>query len=598
MRKNIIVTLVVTVLTLWTTPGLTADIHVPAGQPTIQAAIDAAVDGDQVLVASGTYVENINFGGKAITVQGVEGSYVTAIDGNQNGAVVTFSSGEGELSVLSGFRVKNGNNSDTYGGGIYCYGSSPMISNCDVAENVAYYGGGIGCTASSSPTIVDCDVYFNQAIWDGGGVYCQDDSNPLVMDSYISMNDAIWDGGGVAFGYCSPIFVETDISENNAPHGAGVWCHHSTSFSFIDCDFSENQATGNGGAFHIDSSGPGCIILDSSIQDNFAERGAGVYLHSSSPTLFMSSITNNVASTKGGGIDCSGGSSPVVERCIIGHNQANFGGGIASNASSPVLINSVIGGNTATSLGGGIYGIGSSSMSLTHCTIADNTTERGGGVYCSDGSSADLVNCILWADSAEQGPEISVGPGVSTVSVSYCDVQGGEAQVSVDASSTLNWGEGNIDADPLFAGYSYYGIVEPSSPVIDVGTDAGIYTDMDGNPRPLGDGFDIGADEYEEPYMYTLYLDATYSEGYLHMNFVVGALMPVYWVNYLIVLTPTIQVIPLWVAPLPVINPPMVIPVSLPCPDLGPMGVFSGLYSADGPEISGIDWIGVGPWSL
>ena len=85
-----------------------ATINVPAGQPTIQAAINAASNGDTVLVAPGTYRENINFMGKAITVTSSGGPSVTTIDGGAAGSVVTFSSNEGTNSVLSGSTITNG----------------------------------------------------------------------------------------------------------------------------------------------------------------------------------------------------------------------------------------------------------------------------------------------------------------------------------------------------------------------------------------------------------------------------------------------------------------------------------------------------------
>src|SRR5262245_39748080 len=83
-------------------------IRVPADQPTIQMAINAAANGDLVQVAPGTYIENINFLGKAIRVESEQGPEVTTIDGNHAGPVVTFVTRETLQSVLSGFTIRNG----------------------------------------------------------------------------------------------------------------------------------------------------------------------------------------------------------------------------------------------------------------------------------------------------------------------------------------------------------------------------------------------------------------------------------------------------------------------------------------------------------
>ena len=71
--------------------------------PTLQAGIDSAASGDTVLVAAGTYVENINFMGKAIAVKSESGPSVTVIDGNGANSVVTFATSEGASSELTGF---------------------------------------------------------------------------------------------------------------------------------------------------------------------------------------------------------------------------------------------------------------------------------------------------------------------------------------------------------------------------------------------------------------------------------------------------------------------------------------------------------------
>jgi len=112
-------TILITILFL--TSLIYADvINVPADQSTIQAGINSAVDGDTVLVAEGTYLENINYKGKAITVASLfiidaDTSHIsnTIIDGSSpsnpdSGSVVTLDSGEDTTSVLSGFTITGG----------------------------------------------------------------------------------------------------------------------------------------------------------------------------------------------------------------------------------------------------------------------------------------------------------------------------------------------------------------------------------------------------------------------------------------------------------------------------------------------------------
>ena len=89
-------------------PSVAGTIRVPADYPTIQAGINQAIDGDTVRVNPGTYYENLDFDGKAITVVSENGPEVTIIDGRNAGAVVTFSSGEGLDSVLGGFTLQHG----------------------------------------------------------------------------------------------------------------------------------------------------------------------------------------------------------------------------------------------------------------------------------------------------------------------------------------------------------------------------------------------------------------------------------------------------------------------------------------------------------
>ena len=83
-----------------------ADLLVPSQYSTIQSAINASVAGDRVLVAQGTYIERINLGGKAITLQSVSGAAVTTLTpGSAAGAIVTCATSETASCVIDGFTI-------------------------------------------------------------------------------------------------------------------------------------------------------------------------------------------------------------------------------------------------------------------------------------------------------------------------------------------------------------------------------------------------------------------------------------------------------------------------------------------------------------
>ena len=180
------------VLALLTFPGVVTAITilVPADQPTIQAGIDAAVDGDVVLVSPGTYFENINFQGKAIQVTSSDGPAVTTILSPLSGDAVTFATGENLDSVLQGFSILNGD-----GSGIFCFQTSPTITGNIITANVSGNGGGVVCEEGSplisGNQLIDCVADF------GGGILCLLGSTPTIQFNLIRNCVANQIGGGI-----------------------------------------------------------------------------------------------------------------------------------------------------------------------------------------------------------------------------------------------------------------------------------------------------------------------------------------------------------------------------------------------------------------
>ncbi len=191
----------------------------------IQGAIDAARNGDTIIVAPGKYVENINFKGKAITVrsQNPEDTKVVAstiIDGGGVASVVTFNSNEGESSVLSGFTITNGRGE--WGGGVQCaVWTVPTVRNNRIVGNTALRGGG-GIYCAYSATATRNIIAFNHSQFEGGGIWAEVSSWPLITSNFIYRNQAATYGGGIfCHSFCVGRFVNNTIADNSASLGGG-----------------------------------------------------------------------------------------------------------------------------------------------------------------------------------------------------------------------------------------------------------------------------------------------------------------------------------------------------------------------------------------
>ena len=263
----------------------------------------------------------------------------------------------------------------------------------------------------------------------------------------------------------------------------------------------QNGEAEDGGGIHCFEASP--TIRNCTIRDNRAQDwGGGILCYSNaSPTIRNCLLDDNVANM-GGGICCRNAHSPTITHCVISNNHStNDGGGIQLWNSWPMIENSLFHGNSADYDGGGIHGWDGGSATVLNCTLFENRAVRkGGGIFGGSGgsfahSTYSMMNCILWHNDASEGPEIALFYHGSTLDIRFSDVRGGEALVFVDPTCVLHWGTGNIDADPRFIEEGNFHLTSVS-PCIDAGMDTGLFTDLDGDPRPHGNGFDIGADEF------------------------------------------------------------------------------------------------------
>jgi parallel beta-helix repeat protein/predicted outer membrane repeat protein len=338
-------------------------IYVPGDYASIQDAIVASANGDEILVAPGTYTGAgdwvINPLGKAITIRATGTAEETILDGEHARRVVLCNSFEGINTVIDGFTITEGgryfDNSED-GGGIYCFISSPTITDCTITRNYAANGGGICCDGGSA-TITGCTFSYNEALNNntaGGGIYCQSDSSQVTITGCTFTNNRADSGGGIACDYSNPTISGCTFAGNYALSGGGIACHYSNP-SITGCAISDNTSHYTGGISCYDSSP---TITDCTISGNTAAYSGGISCQdSSSPTITDCIISGNTADYQGGGIRCWDYSSPTITGCTISGNTANeadSGGGIYDGGWSvgPTLMDTVICGNEPDQIDG------------------------------------------------------------------------------------------------------------------------------------------------------------------------------------------------------------------------------------------------------
>jgi hypothetical protein len=302
-------------------------IRVPMEQPTIQAGIDAAANGDTVLVAGDVYTgegnRDIDFGGKAVVLKSENGPDYAVIDCEGSSADphrgFFFHSGETDATVIDGFTVQNGYGFDN--------GQGRSI------------GGGVYCDSSSSPTFVNCIIHRNQAGW-GSGMYCLS-SSPQLIDCTFSENgyDITSSGGGLYCKFSSLILTGCTFRENRADEqqpGGGFHCWLSSA-TLTDCKFIGNWAYSGGAisSYWSSMTASGCTFIGNRTESEFwvsLTFGGGIEIYNSDVALTNCTFAENGAYALGEDPHGYGGAVAIsnlqefaasFDNCLIAFNEGD-----------------------------------------------------------------------------------------------------------------------------------------------------------------------------------------------------------------------------------------------------------------------------------
>lgn len=512
-------------------------IHVPGDYPTIRQGIEAASNGDTVLVSDGIYYEQINFLGKKplmvasrfLTDGDTSHIANTIIDGSlapdpDSASVVYFTSGEDTTSVLCGFTIRNGkgtytpdNELDRQGGGIWISGAGAKIIHNRITHNVlddtpivsgnSTSGAGIGSKWEENAlhwivignNTIDSNTCISKYEYAyGGGIATS--YNSRIYNNVISRNTcsglqaSTGQGGGIGVArdnaWSTPIVTILDHNiiihnktqaQNNFANSAGLF------FQNVQCLFSDNEVKYNNAVTGNTVGGCGGMLLYQSLPGSVV-RG----------NIFEGNVSNMYAGGLGIQNDVVMDNPVLVENNYFFDNTALNGGSFSTHSGPVNFQNNVFRGNQAEK-GGALY-IKKLFSPLVHMvTLVNNTfsaneaTESGGALY-SLSNDPLIFNSVFWQNTSPNGEELYVSGG--TAEIAYSDLD----TVLINGNRII--GAGMISADPLFEDNNLLS-TENWSPCVDQG--AGQYTcahgqtfnapgtDLVGNPRPAGSGYDMGA---------------------------------------------------------------------------------------------------------
>ncbi|MFG0330742.1 MAG: right-handed parallel beta-helix repeat-containing protein [Phycisphaerales bacterium] len=438
---------------------LAADIiEVPGDYPTIQEAIDAAVDGDEVHVATGTYYEAIDFLGKSIRVLGTGSVF---IDGSQSTrSVVTFQSGETPEAVLESLTIQNGRGTfwqgtgwdELRGGGILISsGSRPTLRGLLIRHCTSDRGGGVLVTDHSEATLEECIFEYNHTNWHSGGAFRVEDQSNCTLERCSFGRNTGYSGGAIGVLTRGEVSLRDCRFWDNVAleeSGGAIYIHQGGRFVCEDSEFTSNVAifadntVHGGGAMYIGDA-TDVLIRNGVFIDNLSSLEGGAVKHrfgslSIEDSYFERNRTIEEASRGGAvvgeeGVEISsstfvGNSSTVggatadelvIMRCSFINNWATSAGGACADASvvedCDFIENEVV---APDGRGGAVFGPGVNNLGVRRCTFVENSAHYGGALA----DTGTVQSSLFLRNSARFGGAISLrGTGTWIFSSTFVD---------------------------------------------------------------------------------------------------------------------------------------------------------------------------------
>ena len=427
-------------------------LEVPVAFPTIQAAINAAVNGDTVLVDPGTYFENIDFKGKLITVQSAKGPSVTTIDGGNAAPVVNFSTSETTAAVLQGFTIQHGNGTANFqytGGGVRISSASPTVIGNVITANVACSGGAGIAVLFASPLIQDNTINGNSTLGCsggmGGGIDVQGAASAQIVHNVITNNASDFGGGISLFASGTPTLLNNTISNNNGrTQGGAIYAVNQSDANIIQNLVIGNSAPSGGGFYVSPPQGTrGALLVNNTIIGNPA-NDSGVLLSGFDASV---ELTNNIVVSYAAqpALLCNPGATPILDHNDFFNPSAASSSGACAQA---VVINGNFGADPQFA-----------SSNDAHLKSTSPAVDAG------NSSAPSLPATDLDGNPRITGPAVDLGvyeqvnpPLVLTAAASLAPATEGAAYSAVLAtfaggrgpfSATVNWGDGQTSAGTI-----------------------------------------------------------------------------------------------------------------------------------------------------